>query len=61
MFPVLALIFMLSHVDFDIKLRDGTGQVKVHEIKEKEETYKKEGGGEKKRQEMSAMSLWMQN
>lgn len=48
MFPVLALTFTLSHVVFDIKLRDGTGQVKVHEIKEKEETYKKEGGKKKK-------------
>lgn len=36
----LALIFTLLHVVFDIKLRDSTGQVKVHKIKEKKETSK---------------------
>lgn len=39
---VLALTFTLLHVVFDIKLRDSTGQVKVHKIKEKKETHKKE-------------------
>lgn len=35
------LIFTLLHVVFDIKLRDSTGQVKVHKIKEKKETRRK--------------------
>lgn len=52
----LALIFTLLHVVFDIKLRDSTGQVKVHKIKEKKETSK---NGKEKGQEMSALSLWM--
>lgn len=43
MIAVLALTFTLLHVVFDIKLRDSTGQVKVHKIKEKKETHKKEG------------------
>lgn len=42
MFSVLALILTPLHVVVDIKLRDGTGQVKVHKIKKKKcATWKK--------------------
>lgn len=41
MIAVLALTFTLLHVVFDIKLRDSTGQVKVHKIKEKKERKKR--------------------
>lgn len=58
MIAVLALTFTLLHVVFDIKLRDSTGQVKVHKIKEKKERNAQKGG-KTKRQEMSALSLWM--
>lgn len=54
MIAALTLIFTLLHVVFDIKLRDSTGQVKVHKIKEKKETRKMEKG-----QEMSALSSRM--
>lgn len=49
MIPALAQIFTLLHGVFDIKLRDGTGQVKVHKIKEKKkkEMRKKEKGNER--------------
>lgn len=60
MIAVPALTFTLLHVVFDIKLRDSTGRVKVHEIKEKKENTQKGGEREKKkRQEMSALSLCM--
>lgn len=47
MISILALIFTLLRGVFDIKLRDSTGQVKVHKIKEKKETRKKEKGNER--------------
>lgn len=43
MVSVFALIFTLLRVVFDIKLRDSTGQVKVHKIKRKKCTKWKRG------------------
>lgn len=43
MISVLVLIFTLLHVVFDIKLRDSTGQVKVHKIKRKKRAKWKRG------------------
>lgn len=43
-----SLSFYTPACVFDIKLRNSTGQFKVHKIKEKKEMRKKVGGGGKK-------------